>query len=69
MTKELGTKKFLLGDEFSAADMFVAYEIGMLAFGVITDKWPVVKAYHARLAERPSFKAVFDNMGPNKKAE
>eukprot|EP01122_Echinamoeba_exundans_P013428 TRINITY_DN5862_c0_g1_i1.p1 TRINITY_DN5862_c0_g1~~TRINITY_DN5862_c0_g1_i1.p1 ORF type:complete len:222 (+),score=61.53 TRINITY_DN5862_c0_g1_i1:119-784(+) len=66
LIKEIGDKKYLLGDDFSAADLIMSYTIGMLAFGILDAKSPVLYAYYQRLAQRPAFKSIFDNMGPKK---
>ncbi|TMA68047.1 MAG: glutathione S-transferase, partial [Deltaproteobacteria bacterium] len=44
------------GAEFSAADIMMAY--GLLSarsFGVLTDEYPNLKRYLARLESRPAF--------------
>jgi len=54
--RALGGKDYLLGAEFSAADIMMAY--GLLSarsFGVLTDEYPNLKRYLARLESRPAF--------------
>jgi glutathione S-transferase len=56
--RELGDKPYLLGDEFSAADLLLMYDL--MTAGFINAKMePVLKAYYDRLAARESFKKVF----------
>lgn len=47
-------KQFLLGSEFSAADVMMGYAL-LLAkwFGLLTDQYPNVAAYLERLEQRP----------------
>lgn len=53
---ELAGKNFLLGDEFSAADIMMGYTLMVSRmFGILTDAHPNVLAYHDRLAERPAY--------------
>src|ERR1051325_5717448 len=47
---------FLLGDRFTAADVFVGSQIGFLMMMKAIEPRPVFTAYHARLAERPAYK-------------
>ena len=54
--RALGGKDYLLGAEFSAADIMMAY--GLLSarsFDVLTDEYPNLKHYLARLESRPAF--------------
>jgi glutathione S-transferase len=47
---------FLLGNRFSAADVFVGSHIGFGFRAKSIEPRPVFLAYHARLSERPAFK-------------
>jgi glutathione S-transferase len=52
----LKSRKYLLGDEFSAADVMMGYSVnGAKLTGVLDDRFPNVDAYVQRLAERPAF--------------
>jgi glutathione S-transferase len=56
LEKALTPGPFILGDRFSAADVYVGSQI---RFGMMTkslDPKPVFEAYVARLGERPAFK-------------
>ena len=50
-------RKYLLGDEFSAADVMMGYTVNGAKFGGILDaRFPNVEAYLTRLSERPAFR-------------
>lgn len=49
-------KKYLLGDEFTAADVMMGYTVNGTKFGGMLDaRYPNVEAYLTRLSERPAF--------------
>jgi len=54
LSSHLGTKNFLMGDQFTVAD---AYLFTVLSWsghvGLDLGKWPVLAAYHARVGHRP----------------
>jgi glutathione S-transferase len=54
LTAFLGTKTYLLGSTFTVAD---AYLFTLLSWtshvGIDLGKWPVLGAYHSRIAQRP----------------
>ena len=54
LTKELGGKSYLLGETFTVADgyLFTVLNWGQWV-GVDIAKWPVLAAFHARVAARP----------------
>ena len=63
---ELAHSKFILGDHFSAADIMLVYTIANLK--ALTSElddaaasYPNVMSYLARLKERPSYKAAYDD--------
>lgn len=57
LDKELANKPYLLGSEFSGADIMVGYAVFLTSLlGMLSDKHPNVIAYHARLQERPGLK-------------
>jgi glutathione S-transferase len=60
-------KRFIAGDRFSAADVYVGSQIGWgLAFGSI-DKRPAFETYWAGICERPAYlrgKAIDDGLMP-----
>jgi glutathione S-transferase len=52
----LKDRKYLLGDEFSAADVMMGYTVnGAKLGGMLDARFPNVEAYLARLGERPAF--------------
>jgi glutathione S-transferase len=55
LEKHLAGKKYLLGDEFSAADIMLAYTVNGARFsGQLDARFPNVQAWVERLAERPA---------------
>jgi glutathione S-transferase len=55
----LNGKSYLLGNEFSAADIMMGYSVLLMKwFGLITDAHPNVAAYLARLEQRPALRKV-----------
>ena len=55
LEKALAGKEYLLGREFSAADIMMGYTLlSARAFGVLTDRHLNVSAYRARLEVRPA---------------
>ena len=54
LTKELGGKSYLMGESFTVADgyLFTVLNWGHWV-GVDIAKWPVLAAFHARVAARP----------------
>lgn len=60
LARELGDNKYILGDEFTFADIMIGYELAGAAYlGWLDDSVPTLKAYMDRLNERPSFKKAF----------
>lgn len=53
--------QYLLGSEFSLADIVVGYSLAGLHFlgWIDAEKAPLISAYMARLMERPSFKLAY----------
>ena len=62
LERELGDRTWLLGDEFSAADVMMGFTlVAAMAVGVLTDRHPRLQAYVARLSARPALqKALAD---------
>ena len=57
LERELGQKAWLLGDEFSAADVMMGFTLAAAqALGVLDDRFGSLDAYLARLQGRPAFK-------------
>ncbi|MGA2777587.1 MAG: glutathione transferase GstA [Steroidobacteraceae bacterium] len=50
----LGSKTYLLGDNFTLPDAYLFTVLNWTArVGIDLKKWPVLAAYHARVAQRP----------------
>jgi glutathione S-transferase len=59
--RALAGKDYLLGDEFSAADVMMGFTLlAARALGVLDDAYPSLNAYVARLEARPAFQAAVD---------
>lgn len=55
--RSLDGKQYLLGGDFSAADIMMGYTLQSAHwFGVLTDAYPLTCAYFARLQARPAFR-------------
>ncbi len=58
VVKQLGTKPYLTGEGFTVADGYLFNMLRWTAFtGIDLGQWPVLKAYFARIEERPSVQA------------
>jgi glutathione S-transferase len=56
LEREIGEKRYLLGDAFSAADVMMGFTlVAARVLGVLDDRHPALNAYLERLAERPAF--------------
>jgi glutathione S-transferase len=57
LEKMLGANQYVMGDEFSIADAYLFTTLNWTHFHQIdVEKWPVIKAYMARVAGRPAVK-------------
>ena len=55
LDRHLEGKQFVLGAEFSGADIMLGYTLLVAkAFGVLDERYPNVDAYLARLTKRPA---------------
>lgn len=55
LEQALAGKQYLLGSEFSAADIMMGYSLLLVKwFGLLTPEYPNVTAYLARLQQRPA---------------
>jgi len=59
----LAQRKYLLGDEFSAADISVGGTINLLMSFRLMNETPVFKDYAARITDRPAFRRVMERDG------
>jgi glutathione S-transferase len=56
LQRELGQRTYLLGEEFSAADIMIGFTlVAARLLGVLDDRYPALQAYVARLEARPAF--------------
>ncbi|MBI3783230.1 MAG: glutathione S-transferase family protein [Deltaproteobacteria bacterium] len=55
LEQALAGRSFLLGDQFSAADVMVGSTLGWAQFMGVLEGHPTLQAYVARLSERPAF--------------
>jgi len=61
LERELGRKPWLLGDEFSAADVMMGFTlVAGRTLGVLDDRFPALDAYLARLQGRPAFRRTLE---------
>lgn len=64
LVQTLGGKPFLMGDIFTAADAYLFTILGWTSlFKIDMSRWPVLRDYMARIAERPSVKAAMKAEG------
>lgn len=56
LERELGAGPFLLGDQFSAADVAVGYDLALAAQVGVLKGHDALERYVARLVERPAFR-------------
>ncbi len=55
IAKQLGSSEFILGDDFTAADVGVAYVVSMAKRLGLLNSWPPLSAYLARVQARPAY--------------
>ena len=61
---ELSKRAYLLGDAFTAADLYIGSHLGFgMRFGMI-DQMPEFEAYVARLMARPAAQRATEKDGP-----
>ena len=59
LSKSLGDQPWILGRQFTAADVVLGYDIATVArLGGLAD-YPVLSAYSARLSQRPAFQKTY----------
>ena len=60
LERELGENSWLLGDNFSAADIMVGFTLAAAQrLGLLGEQFPRINAYFERLQQRPAFAAAF----------
>ena len=60
LSSTLSGRKYLLGDEFSAADISVGGTINFMMMFKLMPETPVFKDYTARITSRPAFKRMME---------
>jgi glutathione S-transferase len=54
LEREIGTRTFLMGEQFTVADAYLFVVFGWFSHvGIDTSVWPNLKRYHERIAARP----------------
>ncbi|MGQ0676622.1 MAG: glutathione transferase GstA [Rhodospirillales bacterium] len=63
-SKHLEKNKYLMGDQFTVADGYLFTVLGWTKFvGIDLGKWPVLKVYCERVAQRPAVQAALKAEG------
>ncbi len=57
---------YLLGAEFTGADINMSYVLEVARMGKLLDNHPSLEAYMGRLEQRPAFKRAIERGGPVK---
>jgi glutathione S-transferase len=64
LDKSWGSKQFLMGDQFTVADAYLWVVFGWLkGVGFDTSRWPNLKAFHERVAQRPAVQQALKGEG------
>jgi glutathione S-transferase len=64
LTAFLGNKNYLMGSTFTVADAYLFTILSWTAHvGIDLGKWPVLSAYHSRIAQRPKVQAALREEG------
>lgn len=54
LEREIGTRSFLMGEQFTVADAYLFVVFGWFSHvGIDTSKWPNLRRHHERVAARP----------------
>ena len=63
----LGDKTYLMGNDFTVADAYLFTILGWTSHvGIELERWPVLQAFHARVAQRPHVQQALKNEGLSK---
>jgi len=63
LSKILSDRDYLVGSDFSGADILVGHSCFMATLMKLLDDYPVLKAYHERLKKRPAYQRAYTNKG------
>lgn len=55
----MNDREYLLGDEFSGADILIGHSCFMAQFTGLLSGFPVLESYYARLQQRPAFQRAY----------
>ena len=61
LSKALSDRDYLLGSDFSGADILVGHSCFMAAFTELIGDYPMLEAYYGRLQQRPAHQRVYGN--------
>lgn len=59
LSQALAGQDYLLGSEFSGADIAIGYDCNWAAYVGLLEPFPILSAYYSRLQLRPAFQKVF----------
>ena len=60
LTHALADREFLIGDDFTGADLLIGHSCFMAAHTGLIEDFPELKAYLERLQERPAYQRAYD---------
>jgi glutathione S-transferase len=60
LNQHLATRKYLLGDEFSAADILIGGGVHFMFMAKMFKETPVMKAYAQRVIDRPAYRKMME---------
>ena len=60
LNHHLASRKYLLGDEFSAADILIGGGVHFMFMAKMFKETPVMKAYAERVIDRPAYRKMMD---------
>jgi glutathione S-transferase len=60
LNKHLGSRQYFLGDAFSAVDIMLGGGLNFLMMAKMIKETPVLKAYTARITDRPAFRKMME---------
>ena len=63
LSKVLGDRDYLLGSNFSGADILVGHSCFMATLTGLIDDYPVLEAYYGRLQQRPGHQRAYPDFG------
>lgn len=61
LSKALNGRDYLLGTNFTGADIIIGHSCFMATLMGLLDEYPVLEAYYKRLQQRPAYQRAYDN--------